>query len=91
MIDDTIYAPASGAPPSGIAVVRLSGPDTGEAVRAVASCGLPPPRQAVLAEIRDGERVLDQGLVLWFPGPRSFTGEDVAELHLHGLPRVRAG
>ncbi|MCP5368826.1 MAG: tRNA uridine-5-carboxymethylaminomethyl(34) synthesis GTPase MnmE [Hyphomicrobiales bacterium] len=86
MTEDTIFAPASGAPPSGVAVVRLSGPGAGEALAALASCGVPEPRRATLAEIRDGlgGPVLDRGLVLWFPGPRSFTGEDVAELHLHG-------
>ncbi|PKR88604.1 tRNA uridine-5-carboxymethylaminomethyl(34) synthesis GTPase MnmE [Pleomorphomonas diazotrophica] len=83
-MSDTIFALSSGALPSGIAVVRLSGP----AVRFVVetSAGkLPKPRQATLSALRAGDgRVIDQGLLLFFPGPASFTGEDVAEFHLHG-------
>lgn len=83
-MSDTIFALSSGALPSGIAVVRLSGP----AVRFVVETStgrLPKPRQATLSAVRAGDgRVIDQGLVLFFPGPASFTGEDVAEFHLHG-------
>lgn len=84
-MSDTIFALSSGAPPAAIAVVRVSGPAAGEALRAL--CGrLPPPRRASarrLADPRTGE-ALDDALVLWLPGPRSATGEDIAELHLHG-------
>lgn len=81
---DTIFALSSGSPPAGIAVVRISGADAGAALRALAG-RLPQPRRASLAELRDqaGE-LLDQALMLWFPGPRTATGEDLAELHLHG-------
>lgn len=83
-MSDTIFALSSGALPSGIAVVRLSGP----AVRFVleTSTGrLPRPRQATLSALRAGNGdVIDRGLVLFFPAPASFTGEDVAEFHLHG-------
>lgn len=81
---DTIAAISSGTG-GAVAVIRLSGPQAGEAVRAL--CGrLPEPRRASLAILRDpasGER-LDEGLALWFPSPRSATGEDMAELQIHG-------
>ncbi|MBX3560797.1 MAG: tRNA uridine-5-carboxymethylaminomethyl(34) synthesis GTPase MnmE [Sphingomonas sp.] len=80
---DTIYALSSGAPPAAIAVVRISGPKAGEALTALAGT-LPPPRTARLAALRQAGEVLDHALVLHFPGPNSATGEDVAELHLHG-------
>ena len=81
---DTIFALSSGAPPAAIAIVRLSGPAAFDAVRALAGA-LPPPRQARLTLLRDGDdEPLDRALVLTFPAPASATGEDVAELHLHG-------
>jgi tRNA modification GTPase len=82
---DTIFALSSGQPPAGIAVVRISGPGAGAALIALAG-RCPAPRRATLGWLRnphDGA-VLDQGLVLWFPGPATATGEDLAELHLHG-------
>ena len=81
---DTIFALSSGAPPAAIAVVRISGPNAGNALSRM--CGrLPEPRRAKLASLRDGAgELLDQALVLWFPGPKSETGEDCAELQLHG-------
>jgi tRNA modification GTPase len=81
---DTIFALSSGAPPAGIAVLRISGPEAGEALRAL-SGSLPAPRRASYRVLRDGQGdVLDRALVLWFPGPATATGEDLAELHLHG-------
>ena len=82
---DTIFALATSPGRAGIAVLRLSGPAAGGALRAFAG-RLPPPRRASLARLRDpasGE-ILDDGLMLLFPAPRSFTGEEVAELHVHG-------
>ena len=82
---ETIFAVSSGAGRAGVAVLRLSGAGAGAALRALAG-RLPPPRQASLARLRDpadGETI-DRGLILWFPAPASFTGEDVAELHVHG-------
>jgi tRNA modification GTPase len=81
----SIYALSSGHGKAGVAVIRISGPRTGFALHAMAG-GLPKPRVAWLAAIRNPETgdVLDRGLVLWFPAPRSFTGEDMAELHVHG-------
>jgi tRNA modification GTPase len=83
--NDTIFALSSGRPPAAIAVVRISGPRTRAALEALIR-RLPEPRKAALANVRDpatGEPI-DQALALWFPGPRSETGEDVAELQLHG-------
>ena len=82
---DTIFALSSGRPPAAIAVVRLSGPRAGVALKALIG-RVPAPRQAALARVRDpasGE-VIDEALALWFPGPNSETGEDTAELQLHG-------
>lgn len=80
---DTIYAVSSGAPPAAIAVLRLSGEGAFTAVAALAG-DLPPPRRAALRALRHHGELLDRALVLIFPGPDSATGEDVAELHLHG-------
>ncbi|HYG84694.1 MAG TPA: tRNA uridine-5-carboxymethylaminomethyl(34) synthesis GTPase MnmE [Azospirillum sp.] len=89
----TIFALATAPGRAGVAVVRVSGPETPLVLKALAGNDLPSPRVASLRTLRDphsGE-ALDDGLVLWFPAPRSFTGEDVAELHLHGGRAVVAG
>lgn len=86
---DTIVALSSGAPPSGVAVIRLSGPEVTRIVGDVVGA-LPKPRRLTLRPI-GVESLLDRGLVAWFPGPHSFTGEDCAELQVHGSPAgVRA-
>lgn len=82
-LSDTIYALSSGAPPAAVAVVRISGPGADGALAALAGT-LPEPRTARLAPLRAGGEVLDNALVIRFTGPASATGEDVAELHLHG-------
>lgn len=81
----TIYALSSGAPPAALAIIRISGPDAGSALRALAGA-LPAPRRASLRTLRDpaSTDILDRAIVLWFPGPDTATGEDLAELHLHG-------
>lgn len=82
---DTIFALSSGSPPAGIAVVRISGPMAGAALQALAG-RLPEPRRASavrLCDPADGA-LLDRALALWLPGPGTATGEDTAELHLHG-------
>ena len=82
---DTIFALSSGRPPAAIAVVRISGPRAGAALQALIG-RIPEPRRAALARVRDpasGE-VIDEALALWFPGPKSETGEDTVELQLHG-------
>lgn len=81
---DTIFALSSGAPPAAIALIRISGPAASNALVSLAG-RLPEPRRAVTATLRDGAGdVLDRALVLWLPGPTTATGEDCAELHLHG-------
>jgi tRNA modification GTPase len=79
----TIFALSSARGKAGVAVVRLSGQSAGEILRNMAG-ELPMPRRAALRVLRHSGDVLDQALVIWIPGPDSFTGEDVAELHLHG-------
>jgi tRNA modification GTPase len=81
---DTIMALSSGSLPAGVAVIRLSGPLVRTALEAVAG-GVPRPRLMSLRHIGKSQR-LDQGLVAYFPAPNSFTGEDCAELQVHGSP-----
>jgi tRNA modification GTPase len=82
---DTIFALSSGAPPAAIAIMRISGPAAFDILRGL-SGRLPPPRRASLCSLRSPEtqEILDQALVLVFPGPDTATGEDLVELHLHG-------
>lgn len=92
MIQDAIFALASGAGRAAIAVLRVSGPGTATVFAALAG-RLPVPRMAVVRRLRhpDTGEVLDQALALWFPAPGSYTGEDCAEFHLHGGPAVVTG
>ncbi|HWW56932.1 MAG TPA: tRNA uridine-5-carboxymethylaminomethyl(34) synthesis GTPase MnmE [Sphingopyxis sp.] len=79
-----MFALSSGMPPAAIGVVRVSGPQAGAALEVLAG-RLPPPRHASLAMLKDEMgAALDRALILWFPGPATSTGEDLAELHLHG-------
>lgn len=81
---DTIFACSSGMPPAAIAVIRISGPQAGDALVALGG-RLPVERRAGLTVLRDGAGAeLDRALVLWFPGTRTATGEDLAEIHCHG-------
>ena len=80
---DTIFASATAAGTAGIAVIRISGPRAGDALRALTGKS-PKPRHATRVKFRSGEEILDDGLALWFPAPASFSGEDMAELHIHG-------
>ncbi len=82
----TIYALSSGAGVSGVAVIRISGIGTKEIVQSLIKDVLPPPRLATLKKINkiSTSELIDEGLLLWFPGPESYTGEDMAELHVHG-------
>ncbi|MDR3530857.1 MAG: tRNA uridine-5-carboxymethylaminomethyl(34) synthesis GTPase MnmE, partial [Rhodopila sp.] len=85
MSTETIFALASGSARAAIAVMRLSGPAAGPAVAALCGGTLPAPRHASLRRLRDPSgAMLDHALVLWLPGPGTYTGEDCAELHLHG-------
>jgi tRNA modification GTPase len=87
-MNPAIFALASAVGRAGVAVVRLSGQGAGAMVQALAG-PLPPPRQAVLRRLAHQGREIDHALVLWFPAPASFTGEDVAEFHIHGGRAVR--
>lgn len=90
MARDTIFALSSGALPAAIAVIRVSGPATADAVRALMGA-LPTPRRAVVRTLVDVDgAALDRALVLWLPAPGTATGEDMAELHLHGGRAVAA-
>ena len=90
MLNDTIYALSSGAPPAGVSVVRISGPLTKDILIRLAGSA-PAARAASYRTIRTrNKQPIDNGLVLFFPGPRSFTGEDVAELQVHGSKAVLA-
>jgi len=82
-MSDTIFAPATAAGRAAVAVVRVSGPAAGHAVSALAG-RLPRPRLASLRRLAGPAGPIDEALVLWFPGPGSYTGEDSAEFHLHG-------
>ena len=83
MSSDTIYALASGGLPSGVAIVRVSGPQAHDVARALAG-RLPNPKSHTLTTLRHEDRILDTGLVLRFDAPDSFTGEDVVEFQVHG-------
>ena len=82
----TIYALSSGPGLSGVAVIRLSGPNSSEVIQKLTKNKLPKPRSASLKKIYkiDKNELIDEGLVLWFPAPNSYTGEDMAEFHIHG-------
>jgi tRNA modification GTPase len=79
----TIFAVSSGQPPAAIAIIRISGPAAGATLSALAG-RLPRARQASLVTLRNANTELDRALILWFPGPATATGEDLAELHIHG-------
>lgn len=87
-MSDTIFALASAPGRAGVAVVRTSGPDAGRALADLAG-SLPPPRHAMVRQLQYQGTEIDRALVLWFPAPASFTGEDVAEFHIHGGRAVR--
>ena len=86
----TIYALSSGPGISGIAVVRVSGKDTSEVVKQITREDLPSPRVAILKKFNkiDTNELIDEGVIIWFPGPNSYTGEDLAEFHVHGSRAV---
>lgn len=91
MLDNTtIFAPATAPGRAGIAVIRISGPRAKDALAMLGVAPLPPPRAATLFTLLHPreKRPVDRAVVLWFPGPHSFTGDDVAELHVHGSRAV---
>lgn len=88
---DTIYALSSGALPAGVAVIRISGPRALLALTRLIGREIPSPRRAVLSSIRDrNDEIIDQALILAFPAPNSFTGENCVEIHSHGSRAVLA-
>ena len=86
----TIYALSSGPGISGVAVIRVSGKNTSEVVKKITGTKLPPPRVATLKKFNKNGRkeLIDEGVIIWFPAPNSYTGEDLAEFHVHGSRAV---
>jgi len=86
----TIYALSSGPGMSGVSVIRISGPDTKNVVSKLTNGIFPKPREATLKKINkiNTNELIDEGIVIWFPGPQSYTGEDMAEFHVHGSRSV---
>ena len=86
----TIYALSSGPGISGVAIIRISGKETADAIKLLTGKELPKPRVATLRKINkiNTSELIDEGLILWFPGPQSYTGEDMAEIHVHGSKAV---
>jgi len=86
----TIYALSSGSGISGIAVIRVSGKSTAEVVKKITGAKLPAPRVATLTKFNKNgtKELIDEGVIIWFPAPNSYTGEDLAEFHVHGSRAV---
>jgi len=86
----TIYALSTGPGTSGLAVIRVSGKNTAEVVKKLTGSQLPTPRMATLKKFskNGGKELIDEGVIIWFPGPNSYTGEDLAEFHVHGSRAV---
>ena len=86
----TIYALSSGFVASGIAVIRVSGKRASTVVEKLTQKNLPLPKVATLRKINNinTSELIDEGIILWFPGPNSYTGEDMAEFHVHGSKAV---
>ena len=86
----TIFALSSGPGVSGVAVIRISGNETKEIIKKLTGDELPTPRMATLRKINNinTSELIDEGIILWFPGPKSYTGEDMAEIHVHGSRAV---
>ena len=82
----TIFALSSGPGVSGVAIIRISGNQTSHVIETLTGRELPHPRMATLRKINNinTSELIDEGIILWFPGPQSYTGEDMAELHIHG-------
>ena len=86
----TIYALSSGPGISGVAIIRASGPEVKKIIQQLTNKSLPTPRVATLRKINkiNTSELIDEGIILWFPGPESYTGEDMAEFHIHGSRAV---
>ena len=86
----TIYALSSGPGIAGLAVVRISGPDTEKILKTLTKGKFPEPRKATLKKVYNikDKILIDEGIIIWFPGPQSYTGEDMAEIQVHGSMAV---
>ena len=86
----TIFALSTGPGVSGVAIIRISGPDAQEVVKLLTNKDVPRPRVATLRKIKNinTSELIDEGIILWFPGPESYTGEDMAEIQVHGSKAV---
>ncbi len=82
----TIYALSTGPGISGVAIIRISGPEASEVIKLLTKSKIPVPRMATLRKIKNinTSELIDEGIIIWFPGPQSYTGEDMAEIHIHG-------
>ena len=82
----TIYALSTGSGVSGVAIIRISGPHAPNVIKSLTGTNIPRPRVATLRKINNinTSELIDEGLILWFPGPQSYTGEDMAEIQVHG-------
>ena len=82
----TIFALSSGPGTSGVAIIRISGPEASNVIKSLTGKEIPKPRMAVLRKINNinASELIDEGIIIWFPGPESYTGEDMAEIHVHG-------
>ncbi len=82
----TIYALSTGPGVSGVAIIRISGKDASKIIRSITGKEIPKPRIATLRKINNinSSELIDEGIIIWFPGPKSYTGEDMAEIHIHG-------
>ena len=86
----TIFALSTGPGTSGIGVIRISGQETSKVITLLTNKPLPMPRVATLRKFNkiNTSELIDEGIILWFPGPESYTGEDMAEIHVHGSKAV---
>ena len=86
----SIYALSTGPGVSGVAVIRVSGKETANIIKKLTGKNLPKPRVATLRKFNkiNTSKLIDEGLLIWFPGPESYTGEDMAEIQVHGSKAV---
>jgi tRNA modification GTPase len=86
----TIYALSSGPGISGVAIIRISGPEAANVIKSLTGKEIPKPRMATLTKINNinTSELIDEGIIIWFPGPESYTGEDMVEIHIHGSKAV---
>ena len=86
----TIYALSTGSGIAGVAIIRVSGPEASNVIKSLTNKEVPKPRIATLRKINyiNTSELIDEGIIIWFPGPESYTGEDMAEIQVHGSKAV---